>query len=65
MKKNTVPEVNEWTVSAATVKYYIPKILSGVFRVKALKTAGSICAVGFMVCMVLLIISRKKEEKAK
>ena len=56
-------EVNEKTVSVTAAKYDAPKILSGAFVVKALKTAGPICAVGFMVCMVLLIISRRKEEK--
>lgn len=56
-------EVNERTVSVTNAKYDTPKLLSGAFAVKALKTAGPICAVGFMVCMVLLIISRRKEEK--
>ncbi len=60
----TAQEVNERTVSATAAKYNTPKILSGAFIVKALKTAGPICAVGFMVCLVL-IISRRKEEKSK
>ena len=38
---------------------------SAPYIVKVIKTAGPFCAVGFMVCMVLLIISRKKEEKAR
>ncbi len=63
MEGYTAQEVNEKTVSATAAKYNTPKILSGAFSVKALKTAGPICAVGFMVCMVLLIISRRKEEK--
>ena len=57
-------EINEKTVSVSAVKYKSPSILSGAFVVKAIKTAGPICAIGFMVCMVLLIISRRKEEKA-
>ncbi len=61
----TAQEVNERTVSTTAAKYNTPKILSGAFIVKALKTAGPICAVGFMVCLVLIIISRRKEEKSK
>ncbi len=57
-------EINERTVSATAVKYKTPSLISGEFIKKALKTAGPICAVGFMVCLVLLIRSRRKEEKA-
>lgn len=57
-------EINEKTVSVSELKYKTPSVLSGAFIVRALKTAGPICAVGFMVCMVLLIISRRREEKA-
>ncbi len=56
-------EINERTVSTTAVKYKTPSLISGEFIVKALKTAGPICAVGFMVCMSLLIRSRRKEEK--
>ena len=65
MEGYTAQEVNEKTVSATAAKYNTPKLLSGAFIVKVIKTAGPICAVGFMVCMVLLIISRRKEEKIK
>lgn len=58
-------EINEKTVSVSGLKYKTPSLLSGAFIVKAIKTAGPFCAVGFMVCMMLLIISRKKEEKAR
>lgn len=60
----TAQEINEKTVSVTAVRYKTPSLLSGTFIVKAIKTAGPICAVGFMVCMVLLIRSRRKEEKA-
>lgn len=60
----TAQEINEKTVSVIDLKYKAPKILSGAFIVKAIKTAGPICAVGLMVCLVLLIRSRRKEEKA-
>ena len=65
MEGYTAQEINEKTVSATEAKYNTPKILSGAFIVKMIKTAGPFCAVGFMVCMVLLIISRRKEEKAE
>ena len=57
-------EINEKTVSITAAKYHTPSLISGAFIVRVLRTAGPICAVGFMVCMVLLIISRRKEEKA-
>lgn len=58
-------EINEKTVSVSGLKYKTPSLLSGAYIVKVIKTAGPFCAVGFMVCMVLLIISRRKEEKAR
>lgn len=59
----TAQEINENTVSASAVKYIAPSYLSGAFVMKALKTAGPFCAVGFMICLVLLIISRMRQEK--
>ena len=61
----TAQEINEKTVLVTAAKYYAPSLLSGAFAMKVIKTAGPICAVGFMVCLVLLIRSRRKEEKAK
>lgn len=58
-------EINESSVSFTGVKYKAPSLLSGAFVMKVVKTAGPICMVGFMVCIVLIIISRRKEEKAK
>ena len=58
-------EINESSVSFTGVKYKAPSLLSGTFVMKVIKTAGPICMVGFMVCIVLIIISRRKEEKAK
>lgn len=57
-------EINEQTVSTTAVKYNVPNLISGKFIVKLLKTAGPICAVGLIVCLVLLIRSRRKEERA-
>lgn len=55
--------LNDLTVNVGKYDYYAPKILSGAFIKKVIKTAGPFCAIGFMVCMVLLIRSRRKEEK--
>ena len=56
-------EVNDQTVRVFNRKYIAPKLVSGAFIKKVIKTAGPFCAVGFMICMVLLIASRRKEEK--
>ena len=56
-------EINDLTVTASAVRYKTPKLLSGAFIVKCIKTAGPICALGFMVCIILMIISRRKKEK--
>ena len=61
----TAQQINEKTVAVTAAKYSVPSILSGEFILKTVKTAGPICAVGFIVCMVLLVISRRKEEKRK
>ena len=65
LKAYTEREVNEKTVSVTAVRYDAPSLVSGEFVLKMIETAGPFCAVGFMVCLVLLIISRRKEEKAK
>ena len=54
-------ELNEVTVNIYGYKYNTPKVLSGAFIKQVIKTAGPICALGFMVCMIGLIRSRKKE----
>ena len=55
--------INDSTVEIIGGSYYTPKLLSGSFAVAIVKTAGPICAVGLLVCLALLIISRKKEQK--
>ena len=54
-------ELNDVTVSVFNYKYDTPKLLSGAFIKQVIKCAGPLCAVGFMVCMVGLIRSRRKE----
>lgn len=61
----TAQEINESTISITAMKYNKPSLLSGAFIVKVVKTAGPFCAVGFMVCLVLLIRDKRKEEKTK
>lgn len=56
-------ELNDTTVTVSNVKYISASLLSGSFIRAFIKTAGPICAVGFMLCLVLIIISRIREEK--
>ena len=56
-------EVNERTVSVSSLKYNTPSLLSAVFIVKLLKTAGPLCAVGFIVCLILIICDHKKRTR--
>ena len=56
-------KINELTVTASEPVYRTPKIISGAFIKLAIKTVGPIVAIGFMVCMVMIAIGRKKEEK--
>ena len=57
--------INEMTVTVTEMVYKTPKFLSGAFIMLAVKTAGPIVVLGFMVCMALITISRRKEEKEK
>jgi len=56
-------QINELTVAVTKTAYKTPEIVSGAFVIKAVKTAGPIVALGFMLCMLLIAISRRKEEK--
>ena len=56
-------QINDLTVAISGVKYESPSVFSGAFIKQTLKIAGPFCAVGFMVCLILLIRSRRKEEK--
>lgn len=58
-------QINELSVSVAGQVYRTPKLLSGSFVIHAIKTTGPIVALGFMVCMVLIVIGRRKEERKK
>ncbi len=56
--------VNDMTVSVMNYQYKAPSLLSGAFIKETIKIAGTFCAAGFIVCIILLINSRRKEEKA-
>ena len=56
-------QINDETVRTFNYRYHKPSLISGAFIKKAIKTAGPICALGFMVCMALLIKRRRWEDK--
>ena len=64
-KKHPYPEeeMNERTIAVSEVEYDTPSLISGAFIKKAIMTAGPLCALGFMVCLVGIILSRRKEER--
>ena len=57
-------EINDLFVTQSSVRYKAPSIISGSFIVLIVKTAGPICALGFIVALVLIIISKRKEKEA-
>ncbi len=58
-------EMNDSTVAVTPVKYNTPKLLSASFAVQAIKTAGPICVLGLLVCIVIMIGSQRKARKAR
>ena len=56
-------QINELTFTVTELTFRAPRLVSGAFIKQAIQTAGPIVALGFIVCMVLIIISRKKEER--
>ncbi len=60
----TAREINERTVSVSQLKFKSPSLFSLAFVKAAVKTAGPLSMLGLMVCLVLLIRARRKEEKA-
>lgn len=61
----TAQEVSDRTVSVSGLSYKTPSLLSGSFIIQAVKTAGPLCALGFIVCIALLIASRWKEDSRR
>lgn len=64
LKAYSEQEINENTISVTDVRYKTPKLISGAFAKQIIKTAGSVCVVGFIVCMTMMLVSIRKEEKA-
>ena len=54
-------EINELTVTASKYDYDTPSLFD--FIKLAIKTAGPIFAIGLMVCMAMVIHSRRREEQ--
>ena len=55
--------VNDMTVSVFGYRYQAPSLFSGSFIKQTIKIVGMFCVIGFVICMILLINSRRKEEK--
>ena len=56
-------EINDLTVSWYGIRYKAPSVFSGAFIKQAVKTAGPIMALGFMAALILIIRSRRKDQK--
>ncbi len=65
LQAENAEQINDLTVRASTVQYKAPSFFSGAFLIRVVKTAGPFCMIGFVVCMLLIFISRRKEEKSK
>ncbi len=63
IRKYNEQEINDLTVIVSGVKYTAPAYLSTAFAVKVVKTAAPFCAVGLMACLVMIIISRIREDE--
>lgn len=58
-------KLNDTTVTVSASRYSAPKLVSGVFIKSAIKTTGPITALAVMVCLVMIIIAKKKELAAE
>jgi len=56
-------QINELNLAATEVRYDAPRVLSGAFIKKAIMVAGPICTLGFLACMLMIFISRKREGR--
>ena len=55
-------KINDLTVSVIKYDFQRPSLLSGAFIKHTIKTAGPLVALGFMACVVLIIVRRRKED---
>ena len=65
LKAYSDQEINKNTISVTAVRYKTPKFISGAFAKQVIKTAGPVCVIGFIVCMTMMLVSIRKEEKAQ
>lgn len=63
LKAYSDQEMNDGTVAILNAKYTTPKYLSGSFIKQLIMAAGPICALGLMVCLFIMVVSRWKEDK--
>ena len=55
--------INEATVEIAKERYYTPSLISSHFILTMIKVAGPICSIGLIVCMIMIIVRIKKEQR--
>ena len=55
--------INDTTIQIIPYRYFSRSLFSSSYIVSAFKTAAPLCALGFMVCLVLIFISKKKQQK--
>ncbi len=58
-------QITESNFALSNAAYVRPRLLTRAFILQTVETAGPIVALGFIVCMVLIVISRKREEADK
>lgn len=58
-------KINALTVTTSDYKYQTKKILSGSFIKFTVKTAGPICALALIGCLVVIIVKKSREMKAE
>lgn len=58
-------KLNDTTVTVSASRYSAPKLVSGAFIKAAIKTTGPITALAVMVCLVMIIVAKKKELAAE
>ncbi len=58
-------QINESTFVISEASYRRPRLMSKSFIMQAVETTGPIVALGFMVCVILIIIRKKKEESGE
>ena len=63
LKRIDEEEINDATVAVTGFSTRSPRLFSSEFNDLAVRTVGPLCAIGFMLCMVLIIISRLREAK--